>query len=94
MGINVNGSVPVPADPWSTGIMAVAGVASKAVTPGSAQQTTGAFSSGFDSSGWSVALGGSKATTDAGHVSTPAAAGNQTMILLLIVAAVIFMEKK
>jgi len=73
--------------------MALGSVASKAVTPGNATQTVGAFSTGFDSSGWSVNLGSGSASATASKVTSPLAVNNNTMMLLLAGAAFILMKK-
>lgn len=107
MGISVplNVAAPVPVDPWSAGIMALGSVATKAVTPGSAQQTA-SYSSVFDTSGWSVNLGSGSASTTANKQTLPpvaaAAVGavnaagsmlqNPFVLLLLGVAVVLAMK--
>jgi len=75
--------------------MALGSVASKAVTPGNATQTVGAFTTGFDSSGWSVNLGSGSASATASKVSTPIpAVSNNTMMLLLLAGAAFILMKK
>jgi hypothetical protein len=103
MGISVplNVASPVAVDPWSAGIMALGSVATKAVTPGSAQQTA-SYSSVFDTSGWSVNLGSGSASTTANKQTLPAVAAtvgaagsmlqNPMVLLLLGVAVVLAMR--
>jgi hypothetical protein len=87
------------ADPWSVGLMALGGVATKAVTPGMATQTT-SYSSVFDTSGWSINLGSGSATTSANKQTLPAAAAvsasvlqSPAVLLLGAVALVLFLKK-
>jgi hypothetical protein len=89
----------VPVDPWSAGIMAFGSVASKAVTPGVATQTSN-YSSAFDTSGWSVNLGSGSATTSANKQTLPAAAAvgasvlqSPAVLLLGVVALVLYLKK-
>ena len=49
-------AAPVPADPWSAGLMAAGSVASKALEKGTMQAANAAGAS-YDNSGWSVNVG-------------------------------------
>jgi hypothetical protein len=90
---------PVPTDPWSAGIMALGSVATKAVTPGSAQAAS-TYSSVFDTSGWSINFGSGSASTDASKQTLPAAAAgvagvmnSPALLLLAGVALVLYLNK-
>jgi hypothetical protein len=88
---------PVPADPWSAGIMAAGSVASAALTPPpmNAQQTTGAVT--FDNSGWAVNVGAGASQSTSTDRSMSALGASRMLrnpvVLLAILAGLYYLSK-
>lgn len=88
--------MPVPVDPWSAGFQALGSLAnSPAAMPGNAKSEL-AFASAFDSSGWTVNIGGGSASATA--IKNDPVAGLGAMLgnplVLLAIAAFFIMRGK
>lgn len=93
----------VPADPWTSGLMALGGVASGAVNDKTAMTNQAGITTTVDNSGWAVNISGGNGTQTASSekaapVAAVAAAANSLlknpMVLLLIAVGLYAVLKK
>ena len=87
-----------PADPWSTGIMAGAGIAKAALDDQTNQTLSNSFGAGFDNSGWSVNTGsGTQSTTADRSSGLLSGLGpmlqNPMVLVALAVVAFLYLKK-
>lgn len=92
-------AIAKPADPWSTGIMAGASVAGKALDDQTNQTLNNSFSAGFDNSGWNVNVGAGatqSATTDRSSgllASLGPMLQNPLVLMALAVGAYLYLKR-
>ncbi len=91
-------AAPIPVDPWSTGLQALGSIAnSPALAPGNATQTAGAYSSMFDSSGWTVNVGSGSASATSSRAVGPdlgALLSNPLVLLAVGALAIMYFNKR